>query len=266
MVDNIPVHVDPARPAAPTLEQVAERAGVSRSTASRAINGGLRVSPEALASVEAAVDRPRVHPEPRRTLAGHQAHGLDRPGGARARRARAVRPVLRGHPERPELLARRLGHAGRARHRPPGRERAHRPLPAQRSRRRRDRRVAPRERRARPGAAARPACRTCSSAGRCPPTSATCSTSTPTTSRAAGSPPSTSSTGAAGASRRSPVRADMSAGIDRLTGWRNAIRAAGMSDDAVVRGDFTMASGTARGARAARAVPRRRRASSSPPT
>jgi len=55
VVDNIPVHVDPARPAAPTLEQVAERAGVSRSTASRAINGGLRVSPEALASVEAAV-------------------------------------------------------------------------------------------------------------------------------------------------------------------------------------------------------------------
>jgi len=55
VVDNIPVHVDPARPPAPTLEQVAERAGVSRSTASRAINGGLRVSPEALASVEAAV-------------------------------------------------------------------------------------------------------------------------------------------------------------------------------------------------------------------
>jgi len=46
----------PARPAAPTLEQVAERAGVSRSTASRAINGGLRVSPEARAAVERAVD------------------------------------------------------------------------------------------------------------------------------------------------------------------------------------------------------------------
>lgn len=43
------------RTAAPTLESVAERAGVSRSTASRAINGGLRVSPEAQASVEAAV-------------------------------------------------------------------------------------------------------------------------------------------------------------------------------------------------------------------
>jgi len=41
--------------AAPTLEEVAERAGVSRSTASRATNGGLRVSREAQASVDAAV-------------------------------------------------------------------------------------------------------------------------------------------------------------------------------------------------------------------
>lgn len=45
----------PASAVAPTLEQVAERAGVSRSTASRAINGGLRVSPEAMESVAAAV-------------------------------------------------------------------------------------------------------------------------------------------------------------------------------------------------------------------
>lgn len=44
-----------SRPAAPTLEQVAERAGVSRSTVSRAINGGLRVSPEAQVSVDEAV-------------------------------------------------------------------------------------------------------------------------------------------------------------------------------------------------------------------
>lgn len=43
------------RLAAPTLEEVAARAGVSRSTASRAINGGLRVSPEALVAVERAV-------------------------------------------------------------------------------------------------------------------------------------------------------------------------------------------------------------------
>lgn len=42
-------------PHAPTLEEVAELAGVSRSTASRAINGGLKVSPEAQAAVDAAV-------------------------------------------------------------------------------------------------------------------------------------------------------------------------------------------------------------------
>jgi DNA-binding LacI/PurR family transcriptional regulator len=47
--------IPPATHPVPTLEQVAERAGVSRSTASRAINGGLRVSPEAMESVAAAV-------------------------------------------------------------------------------------------------------------------------------------------------------------------------------------------------------------------
>ena len=45
----------PVPPRVPTLEEVAERAGVSRSTASRAINGGLKVSPVAQAAVEAAV-------------------------------------------------------------------------------------------------------------------------------------------------------------------------------------------------------------------
>jgi DNA-binding LacI/PurR family transcriptional regulator len=44
----------PARPT-PTLEDLATAAGVSRSTASRAINGGSRVSPEAQAAVDAAV-------------------------------------------------------------------------------------------------------------------------------------------------------------------------------------------------------------------
>jgi len=56
VVENSPVALlGGDRPSAPTLEQVAERAGFSRSTASRAINGGLRVSPDALAAVEAAV-------------------------------------------------------------------------------------------------------------------------------------------------------------------------------------------------------------------
>ena len=39
----------------PTLDEVASLAGVSRATASRAINGGSRVSPEALAAVQEAV-------------------------------------------------------------------------------------------------------------------------------------------------------------------------------------------------------------------
>lgn len=42
---------------APTLEEVAQEAGVSRSTASRAINGGARVSPAAQAAVDDAIAR-----------------------------------------------------------------------------------------------------------------------------------------------------------------------------------------------------------------
>jgi DNA-binding LacI/PurR family transcriptional regulator len=37
----------------------------------------------------------------------------------------------------------------------------------------------------------------------------------------------------------------MSAGIDRLAGWRDAVRAAGLPEDAVVHGDFTITSGAA---------------------
>jgi DNA-binding LacI/PurR family transcriptional regulator len=37
--------------------------------------------------------------------------------------------------------------------------------------------------------------------------------------------------------------ADMTAGVDRLLGWRMAMRKAGLSDDAVVHGDFTESGG-----------------------
>lgn len=47
----------PARRTAPTLEAVAAAAGVSRSTASRVLNGSSKVSPDAVASVEKAVAR-----------------------------------------------------------------------------------------------------------------------------------------------------------------------------------------------------------------
>ena len=53
---------DQIRRGSPTLEDVAAAAGVSRSTASRAINGGSRVSPDAQAAVEAAVHRLRFTP------------------------------------------------------------------------------------------------------------------------------------------------------------------------------------------------------------
>ena len=37
--------------------------------------------------------------------------------------------------------------------------------------------------------------------------------------------------------------ADMPAGIDRTAGWRRALGAAGMAEDLIVHGDFTVASG-----------------------
>lgn len=49
---------------APTLDEVARLAGVSRATASRAINGGNRVSPSAQAAVDAAVQSLGYTPNP----------------------------------------------------------------------------------------------------------------------------------------------------------------------------------------------------------
>ncbi|BDZ42817.1 LacI family transcriptional regulator [Paraoerskovia sediminicola] len=49
--------VGPGASSVPTLDEVAREAGVSRSTASRAINGGERVSPSAQAAVDDAVAR-----------------------------------------------------------------------------------------------------------------------------------------------------------------------------------------------------------------
>ncbi|GAA3521541.1 LacI family DNA-binding transcriptional regulator [Nocardioides daeguensis] len=54
----------PGQASAPTLDEVASRAGVSRATASRAINGGDRVSATARAAVEAAVRELGYTPNP----------------------------------------------------------------------------------------------------------------------------------------------------------------------------------------------------------
>lgn len=62
---------------APTLDEVAREAGVSRSTASRAINGGDRVSPTAQAAVDAAIARLGFSPNrAARALATQQAGSI----------------------------------------------------------------------------------------------------------------------------------------------------------------------------------------------
>ncbi|HQY32923.1 MAG TPA: LacI family DNA-binding transcriptional regulator, partial [Actinotalea sp.] len=53
-----------ARRAAPTIREVAATAGVSRATASRVINGGHLVSPQAREAVEAAIAQLGFTPNP----------------------------------------------------------------------------------------------------------------------------------------------------------------------------------------------------------
>jgi len=48
---------------------------------------------------------------------------------------------------------------------------------------------------------------------------------------------------------------DMAAGVDRLAGWRSALHAAGLSDEAMARGDFTTAGGAAAAERLLAAYP-----------
>lgn len=72
------VTVEPGGPGrSPTLEDVAAAAGVSRSTASRAINGGSKVSADAQAAVDAAVLRLRFTPNrAARSLVTHRADSI----------------------------------------------------------------------------------------------------------------------------------------------------------------------------------------------
>ena len=65
------------RRAAPTLEAVAAEAGVSRSTVSRVVNGSSQVSPDVVASVNAAIDRLNYIPNrAARSLANRQTMAI----------------------------------------------------------------------------------------------------------------------------------------------------------------------------------------------
>lgn len=60
-----------------TIEQVAARAGVSRSTVSRVVNGGARVSPDALEAVRRAIAELNYVPNrAARSLASRQTHAI----------------------------------------------------------------------------------------------------------------------------------------------------------------------------------------------
>ncbi|TFD82127.1 LacI family DNA-binding transcriptional regulator [Cryobacterium fucosi] len=69
--------VRPARPPQPTLEMVAEVAGVSRATVSRVVNGSTKVSPEILASVTTAIKELNYVPNrAARSLASRQTQAV----------------------------------------------------------------------------------------------------------------------------------------------------------------------------------------------
>ena len=96
------------RPVA-TLATVAEAAGVSRQTVSNALNSPELLRPDTLARVQQAIDRARLHAQPRRPQPAHPH--------LPPRRA-AARPRGRGHRERAHgplpALARRVLQGGRA--------------------------------------------------------------------------------------------------------------------------------------------------------
>jgi DNA-binding LacI/PurR family transcriptional regulator len=234
----------PARRSAPTIRQVAAAAGVSRATASRVINGGHLVSPETRAAVEAAIAElgfvpnpvarslatrrtgsvALVIPEPNQRLLsdpffGHVINGLSLTLEAADLQMvlLVVRPGRAGHDRAVRYLT--TGQVDGAiitsHHREDllNRRLADSGLP-------------------------------CVFQGRPLGVDAHCYVDTD---NAGGARSATEHLIATGRRRIGTVAGpvDMSAGIDRLSGWRSALEDAGLPADAVEHGDFTTPGGAA---------------------
>lgn len=229
---------------APTLDEVARLAGVSRATASRAINGGNRVSATALAAVEAAVESLGYTPNPaarslvtRRTdsvalvvpepdervfsdpFFVHTLRSVNRVLAARdlqlvlllAREGEEERRVLR------YLRKRHIDGAIVVSHHSGDRFAEHL------------------------AALGLP----CAFVGR--PWTGADKVPYVDTDNNAGAKLATERLVGRGCRRIGTIAgpADMAAGVDRLEGWRTALREAGLADDLVTYGDFTEAGGAA---------------------
>ena len=229
-----------------TLEDVAARAGVSRATVSRVVNGSPRVSDEARRAVEAAVAEMGYAPNRAARSPGREPQRVGGARGVRAQRAAVRRPVLRGHDAGRDRRAGRHPLPARAAHAGPRRRpRPGRAAPAAGRHRRRPGGVGPGRRPAGPpaGRGGHPVRGGGSPARRARPSAS----STPTT--------------RAGPTRRSPTcwpggaalvgtvagPADMVPGVDRRTGWEKALTEAGRPapDTLVAEADFTREGGAA---------------------
>ena len=231
-------------PHAPTLEEVASRAGVSRSTASRALNGGLKVSPDAQAAVDAAVAElgytpnraarslvtrrtdsiALVVPEPDETVLNDPYFGGTMQGISAALEPTEIQLILliarRGEQAQRTTRYLRAGHVDGAivvsHHRDDALDQvlADSRLP-------------------------------CVFVGR--PWSATAHMQYVDVDNTRGGRLATEHLIGRGCTRIGTIAGplDMAAGVDRLAGWRTALHDAGLSDEAVVRGDFTSAGGAA---------------------
>lgn len=226
----------------PTLDEVALAAGVSRATASRAINGGVKVSATALAAVDEAVKRLGYTPNhAARSLVTRRTDSVavvvpepDERVFADPFFARTLSSVNRVLAERDLQLVLLLARPGEAEDRMLRYLRNHHVDGAIVVSHHRDDSLA--EHLADIGLP-------CTFVGR--PWSGADRVSFVDTDNVEGGRIATQALIDRGCRRIGTVTGpvDMTAGLDRLTGWRSAMTAAGLDQDAVSEGDFTEAGG-----------------------